>query len=61
MPSFFLLLGIYLLLLSSNGERQGGIVFSVIALLKMRATTTVSTTSPAWRHGDLSFRVVTSW
>jgi hypothetical protein len=47
MPSFFFVLGIYLLLLSDNGEGQGGIIFSVAALLKMRAITTASTSSHA--------------
>jgi hypothetical protein len=52
MPSF-LVLGIYLLLLHSGDARgQGGIVFSIAALLKMRATiaTLVSIlTSMTWR------------
>jgi hypothetical protein len=49
MPNL-LVLGIYLLLLSSNGNGKGGIVFSMAALLKIRTTTTVSATSLAWWH-----------
>jgi hypothetical protein len=46
MPSV-LVLGIYFfLLLSGDGERGGGIVFSMVALLKMGATTTMLTSSP---------------
>jgi hypothetical protein len=39
--------GIYLLFLCSDGKGQGEIVFSMAALLKMRAITTTSATSSA--------------
>jgi hypothetical protein len=39
---------------------QGGIVFSIATLLKMRATITASASSPVWRHGDFYFRTTTS-
>ena len=45
---------------SSPATVKGGIVFSMTALLEMRTTTTVSATSPAWQHRDLSFRTATS-
>jgi hypothetical protein len=40
------MLGIYLLL-SGDGEGQGGTVFSIVEPLKMRVTTTASATSSA--------------
>jgi hypothetical protein len=43
----YLLTWIYLLFLSRDGEGQGEIVFSMAALLKMRAITTASATSSA--------------
>ena len=58
--SGFLVLGIYLLLLSDDGEGQGGIVFSMMALLKMRVKTTASAISSAWQHRDFSFQTTTS-
>jgi hypothetical protein len=51
MPTF-LVLKIHLLLFS-DGEGTGGIVFSTASLLKMRAATAMLATSPAWQHKDL--------
>jgi len=59
MPSF-LGLGIYLILLSSDGERAGWNRFLHDGSVEDGATTTASASSPVWRHGDFYFRTTTS-